>query len=122
MKSDSQQNIFEENISRMLNSAMNKADSAFEEDLTKAVLTEVNKQRSAVRYRLFFKKMSFAAAAAVIVIAAIWFTPQGPVESVGKVKNIYGMVTVRDENSSKKIVETADIHPGQKYLWNSHRK
>jgi len=35
MKSDSRQNIFEENLSKMLNSAMNKVDSAFEENLTK---------------------------------------------------------------------------------------
>ena len=55
MKSDSQQNILEENLSKMLNSAMKNADSAFEENLTKAVLTEVNRQRSVVSYRLFFK-------------------------------------------------------------------
>jgi len=113
MKSDSRQNIFEENLSKMLNSAMNKADSVFEEDLTKTVLAEVNKQRSAVRYRLFSKKISFAAAAAVIVIAAIWFTHQGPVESVGQVRNLYGIVTVSNGNTSEKVIETADIRPGQ---------
>ena len=113
MKSDSQQNIFEENLSKMLNSSMKKADLAFEDNLTKAVLAEVNKQRSVISYRLFFKKMSVATAAAVIVIATIWFAHQGPVENVGKVRNIYGIVTVRDENSPKKIVETTDIHPGQ---------
>jgi len=90
----------------MLNSAMNKVDSAFEENLTKTVLAEVNKQRSAVRYRLFSKKMSFAAAAAVIVIAAIWFTHQGPVESVGQVRNLYGIVTVSNGNTSEKVIET----------------
>ena len=58
MKSDSRQNIFEENLSKMLNSTMKKTDSDFEENLPKAVLTEVNKQRSAVSYRLFFKKIS----------------------------------------------------------------
>ena len=114
MKSDSRQNIFEENLSTMLNSAMKKADSAFEENLTKAVLTEVNKQRSVVSYRLFFKKMSYAAAAAaVIVIAAIWFTHQGPLENVGQVRNLYGIVTVSNGNTTEKVVETADIRPGQ---------
>ncbi len=114
MKSDSRGNIFEENLSRMLHSSMKKLDSAFEESLTKAVLTEVNKQRTAVRQRLFFKKMSFAgAAAAVIVIAAILFTHQGRVESVGQVRNIYGIVTVSNGNTSEKVVGTADIRPGQ---------
>jgi ferric-dicitrate binding protein FerR (iron transport regulator) len=112
MKSDSRQDIFEENLSKMLNSAMKKVDSAFEEGLTKAVLTEVNKQRSAVRYRLFFKKMSFAAAA-VIVIAAIWLTHQGPVESLGQVRNLYGIVTVSNGNAREKVIETADIRPEQ---------
>ncbi len=56
MKSDSRQDIFEENLSKMLNSTMKKADSTFEENLTKAVLTEVNKQRSAVSYRLFSRR------------------------------------------------------------------
>jgi hypothetical protein len=112
MKSDSQKEIFEENLSKMLNSSMNKVDSAFDENLTKAVLTEVDKQRSAVRYRLFFKKMSLAAAA-VIVIAAILFTNQGPVESVGQVRNIYGIVTVSNGNTTEKVIETADIRPEQ---------
>lgn len=112
MKSDSPQDIFEENLSKMLNSSMKKVDSAFEENLTKAVLAEVNKQRSVVSYRLFFKKMSFVAAA-VIVIAAIWFTHQGPVESLGQVRNLYGIVTVSSGNTSEKVVETADIRPGQ---------
>jgi len=113
MKSDSQKEILEENLIKMLNSAMKKADSAFEENLTKAVLTEVNKQRSAVRYRLFFKRMSFAAAAALIVIAAIRFTNQGTAESVGQVRNIYGIVTVRNGNTTEKVIETADIRPKQ---------
>jgi len=114
MKSDSRQNIFEENLSKMLNSSMKKVDSAFEENLTKAVLAEVNKRRSVVSYRLFFKKMSFAAAAAaVIVIAAIWFTHQGPVESVGQVRNLYGIVTVSNGNTPEKVIETADIRPEQ---------
>jgi len=113
MKSDSRQNIFEANLSKMLNSSMKKSDSAFEENLTKAVLTEVNKQRSVVSYRLFFKKISFAAAVAVIVIAAVWFTYQVPVESVGQVRNLYGIVTVSNGDVPEKVVETADIRPGQ---------
>jgi len=113
MKNDSRQDIFEENLGKMLNSAMKKADSAFDENLTKTVLTEVNKQRSAVRYRLFFKRLSLAAAAAVIVIAAIRFTKQGPVESVGQVRNIYGIVTVSNGKTSGKVIETAEIRPEQ---------
>ncbi|MHC4206282.1 MAG: FecR family protein [Planctomycetota bacterium] len=113
MKNGSQKDIFEENLSKMLNSAVNKVDSAFDENLTKAVLTEVNKQRPAVRYRLFFKRMSLAAAAAVIVIAAILFTNQGPLENVGHLRNIYGIVTISNGNSSEKVIETADIRSGQ---------
>jgi len=113
MKNDSRQDIFEENLSKMLNSAMKKADSAFEDNLTKAVLTEVDKQRSTVRYRLFFKRMSLAAAAAVIVIAAIWFANQSPAESVGLLRNIYGIVTVSNGNTFEKVIETAEIRPEQ---------
>jgi hypothetical protein len=112
MKNDSQQDIFEENLSRMLNSSIKKTDSAFEKNLIKSVLAEVNKQRSEVRYRLFFKKLSLAAAAA-IVIAAIWFANQGPVESVGHLRNIYGIVTLSNGNTSEKVIETADIRNGQ---------
>jgi hypothetical protein len=114
MKSDSQKDIFEENLSKMLNSAMKKTDSAFEEKLTKAVLTEVDKQRSAVKYRLFFRKMSLAAAAAaVIVIAAIRFANLGPTDSVGLLRNIYGIVTITNGNITEKVIETADIRAGQ---------
>jgi hypothetical protein len=113
MKNDSRRDIFEENLSKMLNSTMKKADSDFEENLTIAVLTEVNKQRSSVRYRLFFKRMSLTAAAAVIVIAAIRFASKGPAESVGHLRNIYGIVTVSNGNTSEKVIETADIHAGQ---------
>jgi hypothetical protein len=114
MKSDSRQDISEENLSKMLNSAMKKVDSAFDENLTKAVLSEVNKQHSALRYRLFFKRVSFAAAAAaVILIAAIWLTNQGPAEGVGRVRNLYGIVTVSNGNAPEKVVETADIRPEQ---------
>ena len=113
MKNGSRQNIFEENLSKVLNSAMKKGDSAFYKNLTQAVLTEVDKQRSAVRYRLFFKRMSFAAAAVVIVIAAIWSTNQGPAESVGHVRNIYGIVTISNGNKTEKVIETADIRDEQ---------
>jgi hypothetical protein len=113
MKNDSQKDVFEENLSKMLNSAMKKGDSAFDENLTKAVLTEVDKQRPEVRFRLYFKSMSLAAAAAV-VIAAIWFTNQGPAESVGHLRNIYGIVTVSNGNTPEKVIETADIRPGQR--------
>ncbi len=103
---------------KLLECAREISDISADEQMCKsakeAVLAEVNQQRSVVGNQLFFKKMAFAAAAAaVIVIATIWFTHQGPVENVGKVKNIYGMVTVRDENSSNKVVETTDIRPGQ---------
>jgi hypothetical protein len=113
MKNDSRQNIFEENLGKMLNSAMKKGDSVFDENLTKAVLTEVDKQRSSVRYLLFFKRISLAAAAAVIVIAAIRFSSHGPAESVGQVRNIYGIVTVSSGNTPEKVLETADVRAGQ---------
>ena len=113
MKNDSQKDIFEENLGKMLNSAMKKTDSAFEENLTKAVLTEVDKQRSTVRHRLFFKRMSLAAAAAVIVIAGIWFADKDSAESVGHLRNIYGIVTLSNGNISEKVIETADIRAGQ---------
>jgi ferric-dicitrate binding protein FerR (iron transport regulator) len=114
MKSDSPKDVFEENLSKMLNSTMKKTDTAFDENLTRAVLTEVDKQRSALRYRLFFKKMSLAAAAAVVIaIAVIWFANQGPAESVGQVRNIYGIVTVSNGNTSEKVLETADVRSEQ---------
>ena len=109
MKNESQQDIFEENLGKMLNSVMKKTDSVFDENLTKAVLSEVDKQRSAVRYRLFFKRMSLVAAA-VIVIAAIRFTNQDHAEHVGHIRNIYGIVTVSNGNTSEKVIKTADIH------------
>lgn len=71
MKSDSRHNIFEENLSKMLNSSMIKADSAFEQDLTRVVLAEVKKQRSVVNNRLFFKKRCFVAAAAAVIVVGM---------------------------------------------------
>ncbi len=113
MKSDSHNNIFEENLSKMLKSSMKKSGSAFEENLSQAVLAEVHQQRLTANKRLFFKKISFAAAAAVIFIAAVWFTRPGPVGSVGQVRNLYGIVTVGDGRTSENIVEAADIRSGQ---------
>ena len=113
MKDESRQDIFEENLSKLLNSDMKKTDSAFEENLTKTILIEVDKQRSSVGHRLFFKRMSLAAAAAVIVIAAIRFVSQGPAENVGQVRNIYGIVTVSNGSTSEKVLETANIYAGQ---------
>jgi len=113
MKNESRQNIFEENLGKMLNSAMTKGDSVFEENLTKTILTEVDKQRSIVRYRLLFKKMSLAAAAAVIAIAAIWFANRVSTGTVGQVRNIYGIVIISNGNTPEKVLETANIHAGQ---------
>jgi hypothetical protein len=62
---------------------------------------------------LFFKRMSLAAAAAVIVIAAIRFTNQVPAKSVGLLRNIYGIVTISNGNTPEKVLKTAEIRAGQ---------
>lgn len=113
MNSDSQQNQFEKNLSRMLNTSRETEDFAFQEELTRAVLMRVKTQRLTVRSRFFFRTMTFSAAAAVVVIASIWFTRPAPVQSLGLVKNIYGIVTVGDGETSEKVTATADILPGQ---------
>ncbi|MHC4618229.1 MAG: FecR domain-containing protein [Planctomycetota bacterium] len=53
------------------------------------------------------------AAAAVIVASVIWFSPPEPARVVGRVSNLYGIVTLKNGGLPEKVVETADILPGQ---------
>lgn len=64
-------------------------------------------------WRILVKSRMVKLAAAVIVIAAVWFSHEGTVENVGQVRNLYGIVTVGNGNTSEKVVGTADIRQGQ---------
>ena len=53
------------------------------------------------------------AAAAVIVASIICFSPLVPVANVGRVKNLYGIVALKDDGLSEEVMESANICPGQ---------
>jgi len=54
-----------------------------------------------------------AAAAAMIVVSIIWFSPPTPARAIGQVRNLYGIVALKNGGLSENVVKTADIHPGQ---------
>jgi hypothetical protein len=53
------------------------------------------------------------AAAAVIVASIICFSPLVLVEDVGRVRNLYGIVALKDDGLSEEVTESANICPGQ---------
>jgi hypothetical protein len=52
-------------------------------------------------------------AVAVIVASVVWFSPPEPAGAVGQVSSLYGIVTLKNGGLAEKVVETADILPGQ---------
>ena len=115
MKNESGNNTFEHNIERLLKSAKKKEDAAFEERVIGSVLDEVGQQRSKIRRRQWFKKISVTAAAAAVLLIIVLNVPfeKKPMEVVGEVRNLYGMVGLRNGGVPENITDVADIHAGQ---------
>ena len=114
MKNESNNHTFEHNIERLLKSAKKKEDAAFEERVIGSVLDEVGGQRSKIRLRRWLKGISITAAAAVLMVTLLNVPfEKRPMEVVGEVRNLYGMVGLRNGGVPENITGIADIHAGQ---------
>ena len=111
MKEDMDQGIFEKNLQKLLSTVFSESDEGFEESVTRGVLAEIKKQR----IKLFARRLSYAAAAAAagIVIVSLLVTHQTRIEGIGYVRNLYGIVMLKNGNSPKKVEGISDIRPGQ---------
>jgi hypothetical protein len=110
MKPESHQDIFEENLRKLVAAAAGDRDSGFQDRLSRAVGGEVRRRRSVVRHRLFLG--GFAAAAALVVAVSL-FMSTGNVAQVGQVHPIYGATELDGGGSVQKVLDDQQISPAQ---------
>jgi ferric-dicitrate binding protein FerR (iron transport regulator) len=112
MKSESDKNIFEENLQRLLQAAAGEENSDFQERLAGVLRKEVKEQRRADRERLFLKGLPTAVAAAA-VIALVWVLLNPKAEGVDWLQPIYGAVEVVDGDSPRPVAASEPVRTGQ---------
>lgn len=111
MRPESDHDVFEENLRRLLAVAARQKDVGFQETLWQAVRTEVRRQRFAARRRLVLGGLS--AAAAVVVCALGWFLLGPATERVGRVRAVYGWIELTEGSSTRRIVEEEPLFARQ---------
>ena len=112
MKPESQRDIFEENVQRLLQAAAGEGSSDFQERLVRAVREEVGEQRRTARKRLFLRGLP-AAVAAAAVIALTWVLLSPKAEGIDWLQPIYGGVEVADGTPPRLVVTNEPVHAGQ---------
>jgi hypothetical protein len=112
MKSESDKNIFEENLQRLLQAAAGEENSDFQERLARTVRKEVKEQRGVGRGKLLRAGFPGAVAAAA-VLALTWVLLHPPAKSVDWVQPIYGIVEFVDGASSRPVAMSEPVHTGQ---------
>ncbi|MHC4155112.1 MAG: FecR domain-containing protein [Planctomycetota bacterium] len=58
-------------------------------------------------------KLAAVAAAAMVMASVIWFAPQGSPEVVGEVRNLHGIVRLKNGGSPENVSATANLLAGQ---------
>lgn len=101
MRPESDHEVFEENLGKLLAVAAKQRDLGFQETVWQAVHTEVGRERFASRRRLVLGGLS--AAAAVVVCALAWLLLGPATEPVGRVRAVYGWVELAEGDSTRRI-------------------
>ena len=112
MKPESHQDIFEENLERLLQAAAGEQNAPFQERLGRAVRKEVGEQRHATRRSLFLRGFP-AAVAAAAVLALTWVLLNPKSESADWLRLMYGAVEIVDGDSSKLVMTSEPVRTGQ---------
>ena len=127
---------FDENLKRMLASALNQPSPGFQDRLVQDVLAEVARERNrelalsrrqfeAVSFfQLLRRPLGFAVAGAAVMAIAlgIWLRPGPASHAMGRVSCLYGLVAVQDNGSSRTISEPAGLRSGQRVMTRSGSK
>ncbi len=103
MRPESDPQVFEENLRKLLAVAAEQKDSGFQESLWQSVRAEVGRQRFAARRRLVLGGLS--AAAAVVICALAWLLLGPTTEPVGRVRAVYGWIELTEGSSARRISE-----------------
>lgn len=102
MRPESDPQVFEENLRKLLAAAAEQKGLGFQESLWQSVRAEVRRQRFASRRRLVLRGLS--AAAAVVICALAWLLLGPATEPVGRVRAVYGWIELEEGDSARRIV------------------
>ncbi len=110
MESESDRDIFDENLRRLLE-ATRQRDSGFQTRLADVVCREVRRERSVIRKRWVFR-IGWAAAGVAAVLAIAWSLVGGQAQNVGQLQPIYGAAEVIDAGGSRVVTSGEPILAG----------
>jgi hypothetical protein len=108
--------VFEKNLEKLMKGCFAGSDAEYEKQLKSAVLAEVQAERSRNKSHLTVKWPRWAVAAAaglMIATAVVWFHQRPANGGIGQVKNVYGLVEVKNEGQSPSITASREIRSGQ---------
>jgi ferric-dicitrate binding protein FerR (iron transport regulator) len=120
-----QPNPLDENLRRMIESAVEKPSQGFEDRLVADVLAEVARQKGHASVRAGQRPwwIRVAAAAAVMLIAVgIWIAVSTSGHGVGRLSRVYGVVGVQDNGVSHPIGDAVELRSGQRVETHSGSK
>ena len=111
-----QSNPFDENLRRMLESAVERPNAGFQDRLVNDVLAEVAKQRGLGKARSWQRPWRLAAAAAAVILigTAIWIGMDTFGRTIGQVSRVYGMVGVQEDGSFRSVGDGEELRSGQR--------
>ena len=116
MSTDKPDNAFDANLKGLLAESVSKARPDFEKRLEAAVLETVAAERrrlSPARRARF--RILFAAAAAAVLVAWLAYQALTPFKAgAGKVRNVYGIVTVANGGPAEEVTGTVELVAGQR--------
>jgi ferric-dicitrate binding protein FerR (iron transport regulator) len=111
MESESQRNILDENLRRLLEAAREE-DSGFQMRLLDAVREEVGNERSAIRKRWVIRSLSAATAAAAVLAIAWSLAGLQKTGDMGEFRPLYGAAEVTDSDGSRTLLTAEPIRAG----------
>lgn len=123
MNEKAPKDILENNIRRLIATSGTKPRADFEWELAQTVLEEVHKERQSLRAKRLRRTVwaiGAAAVAAVIILAVNIWSPRAvspkkpaPTKLAGRVKTLYGLVSVINGQAPQMVERIKDVRSGQ---------
>lgn len=112
MKPESHRDIFEENLTRLLQAATGRENTPFQERLARTVGHAVDAQRRAARGRWLWWGFP-AAIAAAAVVALAWVLSYPQTQEIDWVEPLYGAVEIVHGASPRPVAASTPVHAGE---------
>jgi ferric-dicitrate binding protein FerR (iron transport regulator) len=107
MESESDRDIFDENLRRLLE-ATRQESSGFQTRLLDTVRGEVHRERSVIRTR-WVLRIAYAAAGVAAVLAVAWSLVRFPAHNVGQFQLLHGAAELTDASGSRIVTSGEPI-------------